>query len=89
MNQADDVARVTVSTAGERRQFSLPWETTVGDLERLSVASFGLEAEAGLELWCSDGTSMATKRSRTLGDLRERLICPQRAFELRPPKPRS
>ena len=89
MIEAEDVARVTVSTAGERRQFSLPWETTVGDLERLAIASFGLEAETGLELWCADGTSMSTKLGRTLGDLRERLLCPSREFELRPLKPRA
>ena len=89
MNQVDDAATVTVLAAGERRQFSLPWETTVGDLERLAVETFGLKAEPRLELWCADGTSMSTKMGRTLEELRERLICPQRAFELRVPKPRA
>ena len=89
MNQVSDSAKVTVSSAGERHEFSLPWETTVGDLERLAVESFGLEAGSVQELWCADGTAMSARLDRTLGDLKERLICPKRAFELRVPKPRA
>ncbi|MDA8330341.1 MAG: hypothetical protein M0027_03895 [Candidatus Dormibacteraeota bacterium] len=88
MNTGNDLAKVSVSSAGARQEYSLPWETTVADLQRLAGERFGAEAATGAELWCTDGTSMATKLERTLGELKDRLICPRREFELRPHRPR-
>jgi hypothetical protein len=84
MNAASDLAHVMVSSGGGRQEFSLPWETTLGELERLAAEALGLQAATGIELWCVDGTCMSGKLGRTLGELRERLICPSRVFEFRP-----
>ena len=43
----------------------------------------------GWEPFCADGTTMLNKLGRSLGELRERRICPRLEFELRksPPAP--
>ena len=47
MNTGNDLAKVSVSSAGARQEYSLPWETTVADLQRLAGERFGAEAATG------------------------------------------
>jgi hypothetical protein len=81
---AADLARISVSWGGETTEFALAWETTLGEVERLASEALGINALIGIELWCVDGTCMFGKLDRTLGEIRERLICPRRTFEFRP-----
>jgi hypothetical protein len=88
MNENLDQAHVTVSWAGQTRAFALPWETTIAALRDLAADALDVAPSAQLEWWCGDGTSLANKLERTLGEFRERRICPKLAFELRSPRPR-
>lgn len=75
--------KVTVRGPAGAADLDLPWETTVGQLLEAARAGLELPAEADLELWCGDGTTMMNKLERTLEALQERRICPKREFELR------
>ena len=74
-----------VTWAGESREFRMPWGTTVGEVEAVAAGAFDLVPVPGLELWCADGTSLSNKRERTLGDFKQRRICPKLEFEFRGP----
>ncbi len=78
-----DRARLTVTSAGESREFRLSWGTTVGEVEKAVADAFGIDPASRLELWGADGTSLSNKLERTLGEFKERRICPKLAFEFR------
>ncbi|MHB8324444.1 MAG: hypothetical protein ACYDEA_05280 [Candidatus Dormibacteria bacterium] len=82
-NENLDLARLTVTAAGESRELRMPWGTTVGEVEKAAAEAFGIVAAPGLELWCADGTSLSNKLERTLGEFKQRRICPKRVFEFR------
>ena len=76
------VARVVVAGAGRREVLELPWEATLQEVltrAREALGVGGLE----VELWCEDGTTLGNKLHRTLGELRDRRLCPRLEFELR------
>ena len=75
-----------MSAGGSNALLELPWEAAVEDVLARAREELGLEGEAW-ELYCSDGTTMLNKLQRTLGELRDRRICPRLEFELRPLQP--
>lgn len=77
-------AKVTVSAGGKDTVLELPWEAALGDALTQARAELGIDVDQW-ELFCGDGTTMQNKLTRTLGELRDRRICPRLEFELRPP----
>ncbi len=88
MNDNLDQAHVTVTWAGQTKAFLLPWETTIATVGQMAAEALDVDPAAELEWWCADGTSMTNKLERSLGELRERCICPKLEFEFRNPRRR-
>ncbi|HUY54032.1 MAG TPA: hypothetical protein VMV23_02610 [Candidatus Nanopelagicaceae bacterium] len=87
MTENLDQAHIRVTWAGHSRALTLPWETTIEAVGQMAAKALDITPEAGLEWWCADGTSLANKLERTLGDFKERKICPKLEFEFRSPHP--
>lgn len=79
-------ARVTVTAGGGSAVLELAWEAPVAEVLSRAKEELALEGD-GWELCCADGTTMLNKLRRTLGELRDRRICPRLEFELRPVPP--
>ncbi len=77
-----DEARVVVTGPAGERQLELPWTATVEELFEQARPLVGAQG-AGYEIWCADGVTMMNKLERTLGELRDRRICPRREFQIR------
>ena len=77
-------AKITVSAGDRRAGLELPWDTTVSEVMRRARIELSLDGDEW-ELCCADGTTMQNKLERTLGELRDRRICPRLEFELRAP----
>ncbi len=75
-------ARLTVAAEGRVESLELPWEATLQEVLTRAREALGVSG-AEVELYCADGTTMANKLERTLGELREQRQCPRREFELR------
>jgi hypothetical protein len=80
-----DEARVTVTAGHDSASLRLGWDTSLAEMKTRACEELGLGDE-GWELQCEDGTTMMNKLERTLGELRDRRICPRREFELRRPE---
>ncbi len=80
-------ARVKVSEGARTALIDLGWDDAVAEILARGRLELALEGDAW-ELYCEDGTTMQNKLTRSLGELRDRRICPRLEFELRPvPQP--
>ena len=78
------LARVAVASGGRTETLELPWETSLQEVLTQAREALAVSAASDVELYCADGTVMGNKLQRTLGELRERRMCPRLEFELRP-----
>ncbi len=75
-----DEAHVTVTGPDGAFELSVPWSTTIAQLfDQARSRAGGVQYEFA----CADGVTMMNKLERTLGELRDRRICPKREFVLR------
>lgn len=75
-----DQARIVIDGPDGTFELSMPWTATVGEVFAQACARAGA---GDFELACGDGVTMMNKLERTLGELRDRRICPRREFALR------